>query len=234
MFNKKKDEDKQLAIEHGKKKNLHKGADLETTKLDLIEKSRKAGWLAFGASMFVSSLLASAIVVMTPLKKTEYHLLSVDRNTGQTEVISVVDKKEIDSDFANNSHWLTRYVVTRESYNYMSLQADYENTNLFSSSSVFSQYSEMYQGEESLHNRMGRKFEYVVNILGVVPQNSSTYQVRFNKVKRLSNSLEVKEERTWIATISFEYQPKRELTVGERYINPFGFTVLSYRLTPES
>ncbi len=208
--------------------------DFEASKAALADKSERRAWKSFTVSMVFNVLLIGGIIMLISQQTLFPYLVTVDRNSGQAEIISVLDETKVSEQEAMDQFWLTNYVRWHESYNYMTIQADYDATLLFSTDDVGRQYKAMYEGENALDQIWGKRTEAVITILTIIPDGNDgdTARVRFAKTIRPTDSV-VGQTTIWVATIGYKYDTNLKLTAKDRRKNPLGFQVTSYRIDPE-
>ena len=92
-------------------------------------RARAMGWLA-AAAVGVAGVMATALVVAMPLKRTEPYVVRVDASSG---VVDIVPRYvgEADLPEAVLRHLLGEYVTRRERYIAPLAETDYEETGAF-------------------------------------------------------------------------------------------------------
>lgn len=215
-------------------KNIHEEAmDWEASRIHAIEISERRAWKITFSLVFLLLISWITIVLIMPLKETVPYLVRVDSATGVTDIMTTLTDKRMAYEDVMDKYWLVHYVRARESYDWYTLQKDYDTVGLLSSSNVGSQYAHLFEGENALDKQLGKKYAISVHILSVVPNGKGIASVRFAKrMKRVDSKSEVPAEN-YVATIGYEYQNPSKMKESIRLVNPFGFQVLSYRVDPE-
>jgi len=206
---------------------------------DRIANQKKLTGFAFKvASAFGVVALAAvvALVVLMPLKKTEPFVIRVDNTTGRTEVLQpLADAKAITYGEVLDKHFMRTYIIARNSYDWLTVQHDFNMVKIMSSPNVFVNYSKYITSEESPVKVFTDKkgIEVKNPEVSLLPDISKT-----NKIAQIHFTREVKNNKgsdatgyvptLWTATITYDYQAKIE-TENERELNPLGFRVTSYR-----
>ena len=145
-------------------------------------KSVRLAWRVATGFGVVAALAVTAVVVMLPLKTTENRIVYVDRVTGNQEVVSVINAREIASNRElNEKFWARKYVIARESYLYTLLQLDYDTVLALSSDEVGRPYAKSFDGENAKDKRLGPGVEERVKVISVVlpPDQVGKAVVRF-------------------------------------------------------
>lgn len=181
-----------------------------------------------------ASLAMIAIAFMMPLKESVPYVIRVDSATGVPDIVTMMTDKEVTGDEVMDKYWLAQYVRARETYDWYTLQHDYNMVGLLSSANVGKGYAELFKGKEALDKKYGKTVRATVDILSVVPNGRGTGTVRFMKTtKRVDQENASGSVTRWVATISYEYLNTMHIKESDRLMNPFGFQVLSYRVDPE-
>src|SRR5699024_400994 len=111
------------------------------------------------------------------------------------------------------------------SYNYQSIQSDYDKVNLMSNNQVARQYQAIYDPSKGVarDEELGKTGIREVNIISVVPDiDKSLATVRFETKTTQGDGTSFVEN--WIATLTYEYV-QTGINDDIRLINPLGFVV---------
>lgn len=210
-------------------------------------KSKKVAWIVASLSLLVTLILSVAIFLMLPLKMTDVKVLIVDKNTGYpTEITSLVEfekgnLKQIVGSEALNKFFAQQYIILHDSYNYFSVRDAYEKVYLYSTNEVFQVYKQKFEGPNNIEIVLGNKRSLEVNVLSISPQltvtpfkgtdNGVTVTARVERFIREGEN--ILDKTSGIVTMTFGYDTELAMEEKARNINPFGFTVTSYRFDPE-
>jgi type IV secretion system protein VirB8 len=215
-------------------KNLHEEAmDWEASKTLDREKSERRAWAVAISATIMAVLSWLAIVIMMPLKESVPYVIRVDNATGVPDIVTAMDDKKVTGDEVMDKYWLAQYVLARETYDWHTLQQDYEKVGLLSSANAGKAYAELFEGKEALDKRYGANVRATVKVISVVPSGAETGTVRFTKTTKRVDEDGPGTTTSWLATIAFEYRNPSVIKESQRLVNPFGFQVLSYRVDPE-
>ena len=206
---------------------------LERDYLGEVLKSR-ATWqkVALGC-LGVSGLSVAAVMMLTPLKDTETVVLRVDNSTGNVEVVNTLADPKASYGEVVDKYFLNQYVRHRESYDYNTIQADYDATALLSAPDVQRDFFASYEGSESRDKVLKDTARIVVSVKSITPNPQlHTAVVRFS-TQQINADGTPRPSEDWIATLAYKYiaAPTAE---GDRRVNPLGFQVTSYRVDPET
>src|SRR6266496_1683703 len=211
---------------------LEESRGLERDYLEELVRSRRAAWrVAAGAAALVAVALA-ALIALVPLKRVEGFVLRVDNATGAVDLVTTLRDGQTTYGEAVDRYFLNRYVLSREGYDYETLQTAYDATALMSSSEVQREYAALFDGPKARDKVLSNRARIVVRVRSIAPGTTrNTALVRF--AKRMDRGDGAPEpEESLVATISFRYVGAA-MHEQDRLVNPLGFQVTSYRVDPE-
>ncbi len=207
----------------------------EQDRVEIAKQSAKSAWIITAGSGVLTLLLGFAIVVVMPLKTVDYRLLFIDPQTGVTQLIQPLsDAKRMTYGEVLDKHWLHRYVITRGSYQWQTVQDAFDYIKLTSHDDVFNAYNGQLRAKNSpvAVFKDYKKIHLEDVAISFLPtrQDQRLAQVSFTKVVLNSDDSPDSNYRPtkWSATITFDYL--KEITKeSERQLNPLGFQVTSYQ-----
>lgn len=200
----------------------------------LNARSERRAWWVVKFLVFALFAACAAIVVMMPLKENTPYVWLVDQKTGRPDLMTAVDEQTISFGEANDKYWLGQYVQARETYDWYTIQKDYDTVGLLSSPEVGAAYAKLFEGENALDKRNGATIRETIKIVSVVPSGKNIGTVRFVKTtKRVTDPSSPGTSQVWVATIGYEFKPATFGRESTKLINPFGFRVTSYRADAE-
>lgn len=229
---------------------------------DYRKKARNSRILAglFGVIAIVAVI---AVANLAPLKTVEPFVIRVDRNSGYMDVVRPGWSKEDTKDISDDKHFISLYILSRETYNWASQKSNFAIVRQLSYSDVFSEYRNFQLSGKGYVSTLNQSRQISVDIDSIVPlpvstdkklgerDDIKTYQVRFRQslldaegrpVPETGQILKLDENGKpivkpkvvfWTAIISFDYLNTAD-TEGEAWLNPKGFGVLAYTKTEES
>ncbi len=204
----------------------------EAGRTEMLERSEKRAWIVamgLGACLFMA---CAAIFMMSPLKETEPFVVRVDNATGVPDIVTAMKDQVTTGDEIMDKYWLARYITHRETYDWHTIQTDYDTVGLMSSADVGAEYAAQFEGDKALQEEYGDRVKASIKVVNVVPTGEGTGAVRFIKTtKRIKTGAVIGETR-WLASVAFEYESGR-IKESTRLVNPFGFRVTSYRVDEE-
>lgn len=173
-----------------------------------------------------------AVYQLTPLKSVEPFVIQVDSKTGITQVVNPLTAKELTGNEAIANYFIAQYIRARESYDAADIQYNQDVVRLMSEPrKVYGAYLEEAAPESpnSPFNRLGKDGTRTVRIKSITPLDSTTVQVRISVDER---TREASAQLQKIVLLAYEYV-NLDLNPDQRFINPLGFIVTSYRVDDE-
>ncbi|MDP4573446.1 type IV secretion system protein [Pseudomonas sp. LPH60] len=207
--------------------------DWEASRIESIEKSERRAWMVaagFGACLILSVV---ALALLTPLKENTPYVLRVDNTTGIADIVTAMDEKDVGYNEVMDKFWMAQYVRARETYDWYSIQNDYNMVGLLSSQSVGAEYAALFEGKDALDKKYGSSVRATIKIISVTPNGRGTGTVRFIKTTKRVDDSGPGTSIKYIATVSYEYRNPSRLYESQRLINPFGWQARTYRVDPE-
>lgn len=200
------------------------------------QSSKRTAWFVAAASLFLAGLTVIAIIAMLPLKQTVPYLIYVDKTTGITQVVDVATPSKITQDEVNAKHWVTRYVQSRERYIYQLLQEDYDFVMATSDSAQQKVFVKVFEPGPNKKDAVLRdQVEERIRIASVqlAPGQAGRATVRYIKETYRAGARDPEKTETLIADLAYGWAPVGAWTEMNRLLNPLGFRVVAYRVTPE-
>ncbi|OIS90252.1 virB8 family protein [Brucella cytisi] len=205
---------------------------LERDLLSEVVRSRKAAW---NVSKFLGLVALGGIAAGIAGLWREAPpplILRVDNATGAVDTVTAMRVHETSYGEVVDQYWLNQYVLNRESYDYNTIQLNYDTTALLSSPSIQQDYGKLFEGPDARDAVLANKVRIVVSIRSIQPNNRGQATVRFT-TREIANNGQAPIVRNMIATIGYTYV-NAPMSTQDRRINPLGFQVTSYRVDPEA
>ena len=200
-----------------------------------IIKSRKIAWRVAAVAVVFGALGFGSWTVLLPLKETVPFLLKLDPSSGAIESLSVLEAETKSYDDVVDDHFLSQYVLSRETYNFYTVQSDYDKTLLMSEGAAASEYDALFAGDNALDKKYQNSVELKPTVTSVTispskEESNRVATVRYS-VKVIKNNLEPKTIN-YVATISYHYV-NGVMKASQRRINPLGFKAITYQSVQE-
>ncbi len=205
-------------------------------RLDLAERRAKVAYVIAGVAGVLAIAGVVAVCLLAPLKSVEGYLVVVDKSTGQTEVITDLQKgasqvQSLTEESAVSKANLAQYVIARETFDMNDLEPRHDAVRRTSEKKLFDEYDRaFYAVGDANPFKQYKGAVRSVEIKSVEFFNERTGQVRFTTHLKKDGAT---TDAHWVAIIQYRYvQIPTELK--DRLANPLGFQVMSYRVDQES
>jgi type IV secretion system protein VirB8 len=221
------------------KEYFGKATDWEADRQSRLEKSERRAWLVAGVATVTALVAVGGMATLAPLRRVVPMVFAVDRATGNTELVNATDDRgiaQLGYQELLDKHWISRYVLARESYFWRLLQTDYDTVLMLSADDVGRDYASLFQGPEPRDRKLGPQTQWKVTVLSVSLQHDaagSKAVVRFLREQRQQNDDRLGSPAYYVATIAYDYKPSMFGRERDLIQNPLGFRVVSYRVDPE-
>jgi type IV secretion system protein VirB8 len=179
--------------------------------------------------VIISSIIAMKVANSQSL---DPFVIEIEKKTGIVTLVDPTDIKKYTINEVVNNYFLVKYIRARELFNPYSYEQDYyTEVRLLSSNEVYSQFRSFIRSgnPNSPVNLYADNLGSSLKIRSTQYLSPDTAQVRFSTEVNLRNRT-IRKDR--IAIISFHYI-SIEMNENERYFNPLGFQVISYRVNDE-
>jgi type IV secretion system protein VirB8 len=203
-------------------------------RLNAIRSSQRIAWWVAGGACLVAVLEAAALVLMMPLKQVEPYTLMVDKTTGYVQALKPLDPGKVAPDSALTQSFLVQYVIAREGFDFATVNQNYRKVALFSTGAARTSYLSQMQvsNPDSPLVALPRGTVVDTRVKSVSPVGQDLALVRFDTVRTDANG-QVQPPSPWIAMIRYKYSTA-PMSLEDRFVNPLGFQVISYRKDPEA
>lgn len=209
--------------------------DIEASLTHLQERSERRAWhVAYGA-VGVAVLSVVALAVMVPFYRVVPLPIEVDRLTGDSQVIDVLDARYVHTKEIQDKHWVEAYVRARERYNWGLLQMDYDSVLAMSDDVVARDYREIYGGSDALDRQLGSTTELRVRILSTTlpPDEPGHAVVHIERTTFKNGQASAESTQRFVITLGYTYRPPVFTRESVAVANPFGFKATAYSRDPE-
>lgn len=208
---------------------------LEVDIMNEVLSSRRTAWrVAASAGVVAMVCLGIAgFVIHRYSQPIPPYMLTINKDTGEVSQIKMTHDQASYGDEIDK-FWLTQYIIHRESYDFYSVQVDYTAVGLMSTPSVAESYLGKFKGRRGLDKVLGdsETTKTIINSV-ILDKAHGVATIRYTTIRRVRNNPTDDVQKHWIAIMGYEYQ-SLSMNANQRYVNPLGFRVNSYRVNPES
>jgi type IV secretion system protein VirB8 len=208
---------------------------LEVDVLDEVLSSRKVAWRTAGG-MFVLTIAAFAItglVIHRYSQPLPTHMMTYNDATHELQQVSLMEAKATYGE-EWDKYWVSQFAIHRESYDFYSVQADYDAVGLMATADVAEEYQKLFSGPKGLDKVLGDTQNTRVKVSSVLlDREHGVATVRYTTTKKYRQRSLPEPPEYWIAVVAYTYD-NILLTAEQRAINPLGFRVMSWRKNAEA
>ena len=194
-------------------------------------RSTRRAWACAGAAFVLALLELLALLLVLPLKEFAPYVVTVDKNTGWMEVTRGLQPGDLTQDEALTTAQIVRCVVARETFDATDYPSLFREVGLCMSGRALDAYRSQHdQGNENSPPVLyGYDGILRVEIGSVNLLTATTAIVSFRTILEYQKREVVNH---WRAALTFGYTNK-QFTMRDRFINPLGFQISSYRRDPD-
>jgi type IV secretion system protein VirB8 len=209
--------------------------DIEASLSDMQQRSERRAWHIAYAAVGLAVLCSTALAVMVPFYRVVPLPIEVDRLTGESQVIDVLDAKHVHTKEIQDKHWVEVYVRSRERYDWGLLQMDYDRVLNMSDETLARDYRQIYGGPDALDRQLGAGTEKRIRILSTTlpPDEPGRAVVHIERTTRKNGVDNAEAPQRFVVTLAFMYRPPVFTRESVAVDNPFGFKVTAYSRDPE-
>lgn len=209
--------------------------DIEASLTYLQERSERRAWHVAYAAVGVAVFSVAALAVMVPFYRVVPLPIEVDRLTGESQVIDVLDARHVHAKEIQDKHWVETYVRERERYDWGLLQMDYDSVLAMSDDVVARDYRGIYSGPDALDRQLGAGTERRLRILSVTlpPDEPGHAVVHVERTSFKNGQADAEPTQRFVITLAYTYKPPVFTRESVAIANPFGFKVTAYSRDPE-
>lgn len=225
---------------------LGRGAVLERTKyyaeaqswsadvVASLRRSKKRAWALAAVTTATSLVAVTAVALLTPLKTAVPYVIELERSTGYVQAARLAEPGTLSENEAVRQSSLYHYVLAREGVDAADIVANYEKTLAWSADGARAGYLALWDksNPDGLAGRYPVGTVVSVSVKGISPLTASTALVRFSTTRGMPGGRGAVTEH-WQSIVGYRFAD-RPLAQDERFINPLGFQVTSYRRDPDA
>jgi type IV secretion system protein VirB8 len=199
-----------------------------------LRRSRRRYAVLAACAGVLAGLEAVALAALAPLKTVVPYTILVDRQTGYVESVKGLRPGPLTQDEAIIQSALVQYVIARETFDAADLRENFMKVTLWTASDARTRYVEAMRrsNPDSPVNQYPPSTVLSTRIRTVSIIAPGSAVVRFDTVRRDSGAVGG-EQRSWSATVGYRFTGS-PMRMEDRFLDPLGFQVLSYRRDAES
>lgn len=199
-----------------------------------LRRSRKRAWIVAAVTTSTSLVAVTAVALLTPLKTAVPYVIELERSTGYVQAARLAEPGTLSENEAVRQSSLYHYVLARETIDAADIVGNYDKTIAWSAGDARANYLALWDksNAEGLTGRYPIGTVVSVSVKGISPLSPNTALVRFATTRTPPGGRQSSTEH-WQAIVGYRFAD-RPLSQEERFINPLGFQVTSYRRDPDA
>jgi type IV secretion system protein VirB8 len=216
---------------------FEEAASWDADRVAQSRRSARTAWWVAGAGWICALIVATALMLLMPLKRVEPFVIRVDNTTGLVDVVPVYAGEAAMPEVVAR-YFLDHYVTTCERFNFSTAESDYEECGAFHSAqrnqAWYTAWNKTNPASPLNLYKDGTTIRAQVTSVSFFTRADGVMdlaQVRYYQGKRQAGSAE--ETRSYfIASIRYTFAaPSTDPKV--RRWNPLGFKVVDFKPEPE-
>lgn len=205
--------------------------------IDLVlgpRRSARTAWIVAACATAAAVAMAAAFVATLPLKRTEVFTVLVDGTTGAAERIYQVRPTGISDQEAVREALLVSYLSDREGYFRPGIQTRLESVRRRSAGQARRSLTAIWTpgNPDYPPDQHGAGAQVDVAVRSVTFLEPGVAQMRYDKTLMRPRAETITQ--TFVATVAFDFAPRRERSLERVWENPLGFTVTGFRVDAET
>jgi len=196
-----------------------------------MRRSTRRAWAVASAAALLAFLAMFCLLLVLPLKEFAPYVVTVDKATGWLEVTRGLHPGNLSQNEAITIANIVRCLTARESFDATDYPTRYREVGLCMTGRALNAYRRQHaqSNTNSPPNLYGYEGILRVEISSVNLLSESTALASFRTILE-HRGREVTNH--WRAAMTFAYTTK-QFTMRDRFINPLGFQISSYRRDPD-
>ena len=194
-------------------------------------RSERRAWLVALTAIIFATVLACASLYAFSRDKPNGFLVTVDKASGETSTVLMMDKGSVAYGEALAKHNLHRYVLSCEQYVRAVLQFDYDTCMILSRGQVKSTYAAKFSGDKPQDSIEGQVWRIEIASIVLLGDDNQRATVNWKRIKKFANGQPDTIEK-FVSSINYGFDTVNLQREKEWMLNPVSFGVTSYRTDP--
>ena len=196
-----------------------------------LRRSTRRAWACATAALSLAFLSLFALLLVLPLKEFSPYVVTVDRQTGWLEVTRGLHEGNLTQHEGLTIANIVRCLVARETYDATDYAERYREVGLCMTGRALEAYRRLHDQGNPNSPALLYGFDGIIRVeIGSVNLLSETTALAAFRTVLEFRGREVVNH--WRAAMTFGYTEK-QFTMRDRFINPLGFQISSYRRDPD-
>jgi type IV secretion system protein VirB8 len=208
----------------------HPGLDWELSLAEIQQRSERRAWRIAACALAIAGLSSASLVLVIPIKQVIPYLITVDRVSGQNELVSLAANQPASLRIIEAKYWVGQYVRTRERIDRSWMETDFSSVIRWSGRAEARNYAAAIAAMLASERQGKHTPETRVDILSIGLIDDTHAVVRFLRSALPVNDSAPAPASRGTATLVFAIQPMLVGKERDLIDNPLGFRVESYRV----
>lgn len=199
-----------------------------------LRASRLRAWIAATIASAAALLALGALVLLLPLKEYAPYVVEVDKTTGHIETMRPLALGGAAPNEAVVEANLVRYVIARETYDPADLKQRYDEVLRLSSGDALADWRRLWTPDAPTNPAIaygwGTRIKVTVKAVSLLKADTAAVRYMLTKTDDRTGAATTSH---WVAIVAFGFS-ERAMRVRERWDNPLGFEVSSFRADQEA
>ncbi|MCE3237826.1 MAG: virB8 [Gammaproteobacteria bacterium] len=174
-----------------------------------------------------------ALVLLIPLKKVVYRVLTLNQTTGEVVQLKELEGSHFSENWIMTRYFISQYIQAKNTYHYTDIKRLF-NATLAMSAPIIAKNVEAEMVDtnpESPINQLGKEGYQDVIVLSINQLNANTALARFRILTHPKDDPTHVKSADFQVVMKWDYQNTKS-SLEERDLNPLGFKVTYYQASP--
>ena len=197
-----------------------------------LRRSKRRAWAVAASASVLACMALLAVILVLPLKEFSPYVVTVDKATGWLEVTRGLHPGDLSQTEALTIANIVRCVTARETFDATDYRQTYRYVGLCMTGPPLAAYRRLHNQNNANSPPQVYGYDGIVRteIRSVNLLSATTALVSFRTiVEERGREMAVQH---WRGAVTFGYTD-RELRMADRFVNPLGFQITSYRRDPD-
>ncbi|RVL89306.1 type IV secretion system protein [Sinorhizobium meliloti] len=204
-------------------------------------REQRDNWAKVAVAAAAASVLSLlSLLALLPLKETKPYVVIVDKTTGEAEKIVQIRPASLQQQEAVLQAELVSYVIDRETYDPADNRVRIPDVMARSSGNAVQSLTQIWSAGSAQYppTIYGNdvRVRVVVKSVSLTPSGGRDTEdlarVRITKYREEKGRAAV--QRSFVATVGYQFKPQENATLESVWKNPLGFDVMAYRIDAET
>ncbi len=213
---------------------LRAGESWESEIHRALRASRLRAWIVASVSAAIAILSLCALVLVLPLKEYAPYVIEVDKTTGHLDILRALKPGAQQPDEAITEANLVRWIIARETYDPADIRPRFDEVRRTSAEDALADYRRLWTPDAPTNPAVlyGFSTRIATTVKAISLLKADTAAMRY-MLTRTDDRTGAVTTSHWVAIIQFHYADT-PMRVRDRWTNPLGFVVTSFRADQEA